>query len=147
MKSLNRWKTAIATCAVLSLMATPVLAAAGGKSLGKDSGVVPATLKDIPGSKVKQVTLTARAVERIDLHTDKVVEKNGMKVVPYASIIYDPQGGVWVYEQRGDRVFVRTQIEVADITGNDVFLYAGPALGTTVATDGVAEIYGAEFGM
>ena len=33
------------------------------------------------------------------------------------------------------------------VWGNDVFLNAGPALGTIVATDGVAEIYGAEYGM
>ena len=146
MKSFNRWMTAIATCAVLTFMASPMLAG-GGKSLGKDSGVVPATLQEIPGSDLKQVTLTARAVERIDLHTEKVIEKMGMKVVPYASIIYDPQGVVWVYTMPKDRVFVRAQIEVDHITGDDVFLNAGPALGTRVATAGAAEIYGAEYGM
>ncbi len=146
MKSFNRWKTAIATCAVLPFLASPVLAA-GGKSLGRDSGVVPATLQEIPGSDLKQVTLTARAVERIDLHTAKVAEKMGKKVVPYASIIYDPQGAVWVYTMPKDRVFVRAQIDVDHIAGDDVFLNAGPALGTRVATDGVAEIYGAEYGM
>ncbi len=89
MKSLNRWKTAIATCAVLPFLASPALAA-GGKSLGKDSGVHPATLQDIPGSDIRQVTITARAAERLDLHTSKVAEKMGQRVVPYASIIYDP---------------------------------------------------------
>ena len=146
MKSFNRWKTAIATCGVLSLLATPVLAA-GGKSLGKESGVVPATLQEIPGSDIPQVTLTARAVERIDLQTETVAEKMGQKVVPYASIIYTPDGDVWVYEMRKERVFVRTQIDVDHIAGNDVFLNAGPALGTSVATYGVAEIYGAEYGL
>ena len=146
MKSFNLWKTAVAVCAVLPFLASPVLAG-GGKSLGKDSGVVPATLQDIPGSDLKQVTLTPRAIERIDLHTEKVTEKMGTKVVPYASIIYDPQGGVWVYTMTQDRVFVRAPIEVADIKGDDVFLVAGPAIGTTVATYGVAEIYGAEYGM
>ncbi len=146
MKSFNRWMTAIATCAALTLLASPMLAG-GGKSLGKDSGVVPATLQEIPGRDVKQVTLTARAVERIDLHTEKVTEKMGMKVVPYASIIYDPQGVVWVYTMPKDRVFIRAEIEVDHITGDDVFLNAGPALGTRVATAGAAEIYGAEYGM
>ncbi len=70
-----------------------------------------------------------------------------MKVVPYASIIYDPQGVVWVYTMPKDRVFVRAEIEVDHITGDDVFLNAGPALGTRVATAGAAEIYGAEYGM
>ena len=146
MKSFNRWKTAIAVCVVLPFLASPVLAG-GGKSLGRDSGVVPATLQDIPGSDIKQVTLTARAVQRIDLHTEPVAEKMGQKVVPYASIIYDPQGGVWVYAMHQERVFVRTAIDVDNIVGDDVFLNSGPALGTRVATDGVAEIYGAEYGM
>jgi len=146
MKSFNRWKTAVATCAVLALLASPVLAG-GGKSLGKDSGIVPVTLQEIPGSKIPQVTLTAQAVERIALRTEKVEEKMGKKVVPYSSIIYDPQGGVWVYTMTGEGVFVRKPIEVDDIVGDDVFLVAGPSLGTSVATDGVAEIYGSEFGL
>ena len=146
MQRFNRWKTAIAACAVLSFLASPVLAA-GGKSLGKDSGVVPATLQAIPGSDIMQVTLTARAIERLDLQTEKVVEKLGKKVVPYASIIYDPHGRVWVYTVPKERVFVRAPIDVDSIVGDDVFLNAGPPLGTRVATAGVAEIYGTEFGL
>ncbi|NRA98127.1 MAG: hypothetical protein HRU14_18185 [Planctomycetes bacterium] len=46
-----------------------------------------------------------------------------------------------------DRVFLRSAIDVDDIVGDDVFLNAGPSVGTRVATDGVAEIYGAEYGM
>ena len=139
MMCFNRWKTVIAACAVLPFLASPVLAA-GGKSLGADSGVVPATLQDVPGSDLKQVTLTARAVERIALLTEKVEMKMGRKVVPYSSIIYDPNGGVWVYSMLKDRVFLRSAIDVDDIVGDDVFLNAGPSVGTRVATDGVAEI-------
>ena len=146
MKSPNRWKSAIATCAVLPFLASPVLAG-GGKSLGADSGVHPSTLTDIPGSDIKQVSITARAAERLDVHTGKVVEKVGLKVVPYASIIYDPNGGVWVYTMPKERVFVRAPIDVKTIEGDDVFLNSGPALGTIVLTDGVAEIYGSEFGL
>jgi hypothetical protein len=81
------------------------------------------------------------------LQTETVAEKQGRKVVPYASIIYDPHGGVWVYTMPRERVFVRTPIDVDTIVGDDVFLNAGPALGTRVATAGVAEIYGSEFGL
>ena len=107
----------------------------------------PATLTDIPGSDIRQVTITARAAQRLDVHTGKVEEKVGLKVVPYASIIYDPNGGVWVYTMPKDRVFVRAPIDVDYIKGDDVFLNNGPALGTIVLTDGVAEIYGSEFGL
>ncbi len=42
---------------------------------------------------------------------------------------------------------MRAPIDVNYIEGDDVFLNNGPALGTIVLTDGVAEIYGSEFGL
>ena len=136
--------------AASSLAASPVLAA-GGKSLGKASGVVPATVEDIPGSDLKKVTLTERAAERIDLQMDavrgEVLGDEKLKVVPYSSLIYDPHGGTWIYTETSLRTFVRAPVDVDSIRGNDVFFRDGPAVGTTVASVGVAEIYGEEFGV
>jgi hypothetical protein len=137
--------------AASSLAATPVLAGGGGKSLGKPSGVVPATVEEIAGSDLRRVTLTARAAERIDLQMDAVrgaiVGGERLKVVPYSSLIYDPHGGTWVYTLTSTRAFVRASIRVDSIHGNDVFFTDGPAVGTKVASVGVAEIYGEEFGV
>lgn len=145
----QRWMLALPTTAALLLASSPALAAGGGKSLGKDSGVVPATLEEIPGSDIKRVTLTQRAVERIDLHTGKVdqavVRGELRTVVPYASIIYTPNGGTWVYTSPKDRTFVRQAIDVDFIEGDHVVIKSGPPVGTTIATIGVAEVYGAEF--
>jgi hypothetical protein len=136
--------------AASSLVASPVLAG-GGKSLGKASGVVPATVEDIPGSDLKKVTLTERAAERIDLQMDAVrgewVDDEQLKVVPYSSLIYDPHGGTWIYTLTSTRTFVRAPIDVDSIHGNDVFFKDGPAVGTKIASVGVAEIYGEEFGV
>ena len=144
----SRWTFALLVAAS-SLAATPVLAAGGGKSLGKPSGVIPATVEAIPGSDAKRVTLTERAAERIDLKTDSVRQaqlgERLLKVVPYSSIIYDPHGGTWVYTQTAPRSFVRAPIDVETIKGDEVFLSNGPAVGTVVASVGVAEIYGTEF--
>jgi hypothetical protein len=143
----SRWMFALLVAGA-SLAASPALAA-GGKSLGKASGVVPATVEPIAGSDLKRVTLTERAAERIDLRIDSVREaqmgESLVKVVPYSSIIYDPHGGTWVYTQTSPLTFVRAAIDVDHIKGNDVFLKDGPPVGTEVASVGVAEIYGTEF--
>jgi hypothetical protein len=144
----QRRMLALSTSAALMMAAAPALAA-GGKSLGKDSGVVPATLEAIPGSDIRRVVLTERAMKRIDLHTAKVSQEmlrgELRTVVPYSSIIYTPNGATWVYTNPKQLNFVRQAIEVDFIEGDFVALSSGPALGTTVATIGVAELYGTEF--
>jgi hypothetical protein len=114
-------------------------------------GEHPAQVDKIDGSELNRVTLTAKAAERIDLQTVSVREQdlNGslLKVVPYSSLIYDPQGRTWVYVSQQARTFVREQVEVHWIDGDQVFLSEGPATGTEIASVGIAEIYGAETGV
>ena len=114
-------------------------------------GEHPAHVEHIDGSELSRVTLTAKAAERIDLHTTSVREQDldgsPLKVVPYSSLIYDPQGRTWVYVSPQSRTFVREQVVVHRIDGDDVFLSDGPAVGTEIASVGVAEIYGAETGV
>ena len=109
----------------------------------------PAQVEHIDGSALSRVTLTERAIERIALETTKVSERelNGSmhRVVPYSSLIYDPQGRTWVYTSPQPRTFVRAEVSVHRIEGGSVYLNSGPEVGTVVASVGVAEVYGAEF--
>jgi len=109
----------------------------------------PAEVEHLPGSELSRVTLTEKAIERIDLRTDSVREESmggaTRRVVPYSSIIYDPQGGTWVYTSPNPRTFVRARIVVDRIDGDRVYLNEGPPTGTVVASVGVAELYGTEF--
>jgi hypothetical protein len=111
----------------------------------------PAQVDKIEGSELSRVTLTEKAAERIDLKTTAVSEQDVdgtlRKVVPYSSLIYDPKGRTWVYTSPQPRTFVRQQVEVDRIDGDQVFLADGPAAGTQIASMGVAEIYGAETGV
>jgi hypothetical protein len=71
------------------------------------------------------------------------------KIVPYAAVIYDVEGGTWVYvkEQSDALSFVRAPISIDYIEGDLAFLTEGPAVGTEVVTVGGAELYGAETGV
>ena len=67
-------------------------------------------------------------------------------VVPYASILYDHNGGAWVYESMGKHVFARRRVVVDHVVGPEAVLAMGPKPGTKVVTDGAAELFGTEFG-
>ena len=107
----------------------------------------PAHVEHVNGEDVARVTLTAQAVERIDLQTGRVVEEptGAAKTVPYSALLYEANGDTWVYTSPQPRTFVRHEVDVDRIEGDQVFLAAGPAVGTVIATQGVAELYGTEF--
>ena len=67
-------------------------------------------------------------------------------IIPWAAVLYDINGGAWVYEQLGNQRYTRRRVEVHHVAGNEAILSRGPEPGTKVVTDGVAEIFGTEFG-
>jgi cobalt-zinc-cadmium efflux system membrane fusion protein len=66
--------------------------------------------------------------------------------VPWSAVIFDIYGGTWVYEQTGERTFVRQRVAVRYVTGTTAVLSDGPPVGTRVVTAGAAELFGAETG-
>ncbi len=113
----------------------------------------PAHVEHIQGTELSRVTLTEMAMKRLDLRTDQVREQavprsdSPKKTVPYSSLIYDPKGQTWVYTNPAPRAFIRHKVEVDYIEGDMAVLNDGPPAGTVVASVGVAELYGTEFGV
>ena len=68
------------------------------------------------------------------------------RTVPAEAIIYDINGGTWVYVRKSEHVFQRERVLIHYALGNRVVLAEGPTAGTQVVTDGVAELFGTEFG-
>ena len=66
-------------------------------------------------------------------------------VVPQSAVIYDLNGGVWVYEQRAPNQFARRRVELGGPAGSNVIVSRGLAEGVTVVSVGAAELYGTEF--
>jgi multidrug efflux pump subunit AcrA (membrane-fusion protein) len=68
-------------------------------------------------------------------------------VVPFASLIYDSNGGTWVYTSPEHLQFLRVPVEVDYIRGDKVVLVDGPAAGTSIVILGVAELHGTDTGV
>ncbi len=66
--------------------------------------------------------------------------------VPAAAVLYDMQGGTWVYVRSAPTVFVRTRVDVRYFAGGLAVLGRGLAAGVEVVTAGAAELFGTEFG-
>ena len=141
----TRWAAAmLATSMILILTACNATSQAATEP---PPALVEAT--DVEG--INRVTLTARAAERLAVETDTIseVEMNGemRKVAPYSSVIYDVNGGTWLYVNPEPLVFVREAIEIDYIEGDIAVLNEGPDVGTSVATVAVAELYGTDTGV
>ena len=63
------------------------------------------------------------------------------------AILYDVQGGEWVYSHVAEHVFTRKRVLVRAVVGDAAVLAMGPAPGTEVVTTGAPELFGAEFGV
>jgi len=70
------------------------------------------------------------------------------KIIPYAALIYDADGGTWVYTKEPNALaFVRQAVTVDFIEGDLVVLMVGPPAGTEVVTVGGEELFGTETGV
>ena len=130
----------------VGLMAGLALAGCADKS-SESELKGPATLVETDGKEVPQVVLTDKAVERLGIEFAAITEEAGAKVVPYAAVMYDPDGKTWAYTSPKALTFERSPITVTSITGEKAFLSAGPASGTEVVTVGQAELLGVESGI
>lgn len=83
--------------------------------------------------------------ERVEVTLPLAGETESL-VVPRAAIIRDIHGVAWVYENSAKHEYRRRRVEVHFTTEKLAVLSQGPAVGTSIVVDGVAEIFGAEFG-
>jgi RND family efflux transporter MFP subunit len=75
-----------------------------------------------------------------------LAESHESAVVPWSAIVFDVNGGTWVYVQTAPRTFTRRRVTVQYTLGDDAVISNGPPAGTPVVTAGVQELFGAETG-
>lgn len=144
MKYRKRWMAAALILTALTLGACKRDSAIHHK-------VEPAHVEHVDGTELARLTLTPKAMERLDIQTTFVQEAqvsrfpSPRKVVPYAAVLYDASGRTWVYTRPESHAFMRHQIVVDYIEGNVAVLSDGPPIGTEIVTVGGAELFGTEF--
>lgn len=67
--------------------------------------------------------------------------------VPYSAILFDVQGGTWVYEEIEPFVYSRVRVLVDYIADKNACLVEGPNLGAAIVATGGPELFGEEFGV
>jgi uncharacterized protein YcfL len=142
-RSRSKWTIAALVSAVLAVPACATSTA----TTTTDS---PAQVESITGSDVKQVTLTQRATERLNIKTTQArfaAEAQSQRTVPYSAVLYDVQGNTWVYTMPKPLTYVRHRVVVADIRSDQATLIEGPPSGTMLVTEGAAMLYGTELGV
>ena len=108
----------------------------------------PARVEATADAKIKKVTLTSKAAERLGVQVDEVrVDPSGRRIVPYASVLYDLTGGTWVYVHTDPMTFVREAVKIDTIQGENAYLKDGPPAGTKVLAAGVPQVFGTEVGV
>lgn len=140
---------AVAAALVAALVAMTAWAATAGGDQSTDvTHLSPATVEHVPGEHVAWVTLTELGARKIGLQLTEVPRSPAEDVVvPYAALVHDADGTVWVYasDDRDSLRFRRHEVVVGTIDGDRATLRKGPPPGTWVAGHGSAELYGTEF--
>lgn len=140
MQHRTRW----ALVAVLLVLPLLLVACGGNSPQAVEEAVV---VEQVGTSDLNNITLTEKAAQRLDIQTTAVMANGAGTVVPYAAVIYSPNGDTWTYVNSEGLTFVRQAIVVDRIDGDEAHLTEGPSPGTKVATVGVQELYGAESGV
>jgi RND family efflux transporter MFP subunit len=86
-----------------------------------------------------------RPGERVTVQLPLKTTERGL-VVPDRAVLYDINGGAWVYEDRGGGTYARRRIEIARHSGTLAVVARGIDPGIRVVTAGAAELFGTEFG-
>jgi RND family efflux transporter MFP subunit len=86
-----------------------------------------------------------RPGERV-MVTIPLVSSEEALVAPWSAVVYDVEGGTWVYTVVKPHVYARSRVELRHVTEGLAVLARGPSTGTQVVTAGVAELFGTEFG-
>ncbi len=146
MKHINRWMVVAA-----AVIAALQLSACAEMTVEEEGEEKSAKVEPVEGTEVSSVTLTEDAATRLDIQEAQVhyeqISGKQCKVIPYAAVLYDPEGATWAFTNPEPLVFVRQPIKIDYIEGDRAVLLEGPPSGTAVVTVGAEELFGAEIGV
>src|SRR5262245_39051582 len=153
-KTMFNRKTSLMLMAFLAALAL-MIANGSSWSAEDEEADESVTVSGTTGKGVKAFNFTEDAMERLGIETGivKVVmlSRNGVegqhKAVPLSAVTYDADGNTWIYRNSAPDTFVREPVTVEFMDEENMYLSQGPQVGDSIATTGVQEMIGAEFGV
>jgi hypothetical protein len=107
-----------------------------------------AKVQPIKGSDLTRILLSRQATQVLGIRTAAVRRIAGSRLaVPYAAVVYGPEGDTFTFTNPAPGVYVQSRIAVDRIQGGSVVLKHGPSAGTPVVTVGASELLGARDGV
>jgi hypothetical protein len=67
-------------------------------------------------------------------------------VVPWSALLYDAEGGSWVYERVAPNTYARRRVQIESVAGAEAAISGAALEGKEIVSAGAAELFGAEFG-
>ncbi|MDQ6876920.1 MAG: hypothetical protein M3082_04330 [Candidatus Dormibacteraeota bacterium] len=155
---------------IVGLIAGPLMLTACGPTQAENAPGdtdKPSRVEPIAGTTTSRVILSAVAAERLGIQAEPVRAASTASpgqakssatstVVPAKALVYDKNGGVWVYaavpgaptNAKGlPLTYARNSVNVERIDGDIAVLKSGPIVGTQVVTEGAEELLGTEYGV
>lgn len=135
-----------AACEVLQLDGTPLPSPRMAEPIDAPPSADPLTSTLDLYYRVDNVDGLLLPGERIGVSLPLRDETGEFSTVPWAAVLHDVHGTQWVYERVEEHAFQRRRVLVRYVDGDTAVLARGPEEGTIVVVDGVAELFGTEFG-
>lgn len=134
-------------------LAAGLAALASGLVLGACSEVEsnlresqPYKVEPIPGEKdIQRVTMADETAALLPVRTATVREQGSRKIARHDAVIYNPDGGAFVYTKPKAETYIRAPVDIVSVNGKDAVLSKGPPAGTTIVTTGSAELLATEY--
>lgn len=139
------WGAWLASAGLILVIAALPLAGCTEVESESAAGYEPSKLQPAKGDDgFRPVVFTREGASRTGVRTAVVRRRGKYAVLPYAALLYGPDGTTYVYTSPKPLRYIRQEVEVDRIDGDRVLLSDGPARGTRIVTVGAAEVYGTE---
>jgi hypothetical protein len=105
----------------------------------------PYTVEGPEDAAIKTVKMEDATAALLPVELTTVRREGGRKVVSHDAVIYNPDGGSFVYTKPKAETYIRAPIEIVRVKGDDASLSNGPPAGTKIVTTGSAELLATEY--
>jgi len=131
--------------AIVAALATALVLAACSEVESNVRDNQPYTVEGPEDAAIKTVKMDDATAALLPVELAEVRNRGDRKVVPHNAVIYNPDGGSFVYTKPKAETYIRAPIDIVRVHGDDATLSKGPAAGTKIVTTGSAELLATEY--